>query len=62
MNDEQAELARRYALSADELKRVHGETWSEKCADAERLAELREPQSIRERALRHLQNEMDEHS
>ena len=47
-------------LSPDELQRVHGATWSEKCADAARLAELREPRSVRERALRHLQEMQDE--
>jgi hypothetical protein len=59
LNDEQAELARRYGLSAEDVKRVRGETWAEKCADAERLSNLAEPQSIRERARRHLQAMQD---
>jgi hypothetical protein len=59
LDDEQAELARRYGLSSEDVKRVRGESWAERCDDAERLANLAEPQSIRERARRHLQAMQD---
>ena len=33
---------------------MRGDTWAEKCEDAERLAGVAEPQSVRDRARRHL--------
>jgi hypothetical protein len=44
LSAEQLELATRYGLSAEDVKRVHGETWAEKCEDAERLAALAKPE------------------
>jgi hypothetical protein len=40
---DQLELATRYGLSAQDAKRVRGDSWAEKCEDAERLAELAKP-------------------
>ena len=37
------ELVARYGLSAENVKRVRGKTWAEKCEDAERLAALAKP-------------------
>jgi hypothetical protein len=39
----QLELCRRYGLTAEDVKRVRGATWAEKCEDAARLAELARP-------------------
>jgi hypothetical protein len=43
LSADQLELATRYGLSAEDVKRVRGETWAEKCEDAERLAALAKP-------------------
>ena len=40
---DQLELATRYGLSAETVKRVRGDTWAETCEDAERLAALAKP-------------------
>ena len=58
-NADEAELARRYSLSTEDVQRVRGESWAERCADAERLAQLSDSQSIRDRARRHLQAMQD---
>lgn len=59
LDGEQAELVRRCGLSATDAQQIRGDTWAEKCDDAQRLAGLAEPQSIRERARRHLQAMQD---
>jgi hypothetical protein len=46
-------------LSDEDVQRVRGESWAEKCEDATRLANLAEPQSNRERARRHLEAMQD---
>ena len=46
LTDEQAELQRRYGLSDEGALRVRGDTWAERCEDAERLAETVEAQSL----------------
>ena len=38
LTDDERELARRYGLSPQDVKRVRGETWAERCQDAARLA------------------------
>jgi hypothetical protein len=43
LSADELELASRYGLSAQDVKRVRGETWAEKCEDAERLAALDKP-------------------
>jgi hypothetical protein len=43
LSADQLELATRYGLSAETVKRVRGDTWAEKCEDAERLAALARP-------------------
>ena len=40
LTDDQRELAVRYGLSLQEVKRVRGRTWAERCQDAERLAAI----------------------
>lgn len=42
LTDDQLELASRYNLSTEEVKRVRGKTWAEKCEDAQRLAAIPE--------------------
>lgn len=37
---DQLELADRYGLTAQEVRRVRGKTWDEKCQDAQRSAEV----------------------
>ncbi len=59
LDTDQAELARRYSLSTEDVQHVRGESWAERCADAERLAQLSNSQSIRDRARRHLQAMQD---
>jgi ketosteroid isomerase-like protein len=44
LSADELELATRYGLSAENVKRVRGETWAEKCEDAKRLAELAKPE------------------
>jgi hypothetical protein len=40
LTEDQVELATRYGLLPQEVRRVRGQTWAEKCADAERLAAI----------------------
>ena len=40
LTDDQLELADRYGLTAQEVRRVRGRTWAERCSDAERLAAI----------------------
>src|SRR5262245_49115393 len=40
LSADQIELANRYGLSAPEVRRVRGRSWTEKCEDAERLAAI----------------------
>ena len=54
LDDDHAELARRYSLSAEDAKRIRGNTWAERCEDAERLVGLTGERSIRDRARAHL--------
>lgn len=54
LDADQGELARRYGLSPEDVQRVRGETWGERCEDAERLAGLVGEPTIRDRARRHL--------
>jgi hypothetical protein len=48
LNEDEAELARRYSLSPDDVKRVRGETWAERDQDAARLAATIEHKPERE--------------
>jgi hypothetical protein len=43
LSADELELCRRYGLTPETVKRVRGEDWSERCADAERLAALAKP-------------------
>ena len=54
LDNDQTELARRYSLTAEDAKRIRGDTWAERCEDAERLVGLAGEQSIRDRARAHL--------
>jgi hypothetical protein len=44
LDDDQRELANRYDLPPLLVTRVRGETWPEKCEDAEKLAKLVHPE------------------
>ena len=59
LSEEQRELQARYALSDEQVQRVRGASWGERCEDAERLVQLENPpETLRERTLAHLERRL----